>query len=220
MPVAANDPVPRIVHQVLLGDKHGSPILGAFIDAVAYRAMHLYSWNYEVWNEAALEIAFPEHWPQLFSQCCHLSQASNVARYLILRRHGGLYLDTDVELFQLPLFISGAWIAGTSENPDPHQLNPCCLAAPPGHPYINRMLGAIERGEVDLSGHMMAGPLLAVEKYSSEDVSIWPAHVWHGRRGQQDALGHHYGWGPKLGSFLRRHKLPPTNDIGVAKPES
>lgn len=217
--MAANNPVPRIVHQVWLGGEPLPPILGAFVDSMAFVAMHVRGWNYRLWSESQLHAQFFPEWSDLAVKCCHLSQQSNVARYLILEKFGGLYFDADVELFDLPDDLRGAWIAGTSASPDPAQLNPCCLAAPPGHPYIARMLEAIQRGEVDLSGHMMAGPLLAIREYGP-DVNIWPAHVWHGRRGQPGALGHHYGWGPKLGSFLRRHKLPPTNDIGVAKPES
>lgn len=179
-------------------------------------------WNFRLWNEEVLEREFGGEWPQLSSQCCHLSQQSNVARYLILREHGGLYLDTDVELFCLPgqggfddPEQRGSWIAGTSAAPDPLQVNPAVLASEPGGAYVTRMVEAIEHGEVDLSRHMAAGPCLAIDKIGPE-VHIWPGHVWHGRRGQAGALGHHYGWGPKLKSFLRRHKLPPTNDIADA----
>lgn len=214
---ASGGRVPRTVHQVWLGGEPFPPILGAFVDAAALRAHGSPErWDHRVWTEAILQRHFPLSWPELAARCCHLSQASNVARYLILQSEGGLYLDTDVEVFCMPGDLSGAWIAGTSPEHDLRQVNPCCLAAPPGHPYILRMLDAILCGEVDLSSHMAAGPIIAAGKIGP-DVNIWPAHVWHGKRGDSRALGHHYGWGPRLKSFVRFGRMPPTGDAGVAK---
>lgn len=207
--------IPQVVHQVWLGGGPLPPILGAFVDGVRWRTWEAL-WRYRLWSESDLCRKFGDRWFVLDGRCCHLSQRSNVARYLILEAYGGLYLDTDVELFALPEGLAGAWIAGTSSRPGCYGVNPCVLAACPGHAYVERMLMGIERGEVDLGQHMSAGPTLAADKIGP-DVNVWPADVWHGRRGQSDALGHHYGWGPKLKSFLRCHGMPPTGDACDAK---
>lgn len=205
--------IPHVVHQVWLGGKPLPPILGAFVDAVRWGAM-VRLWQCQLWTERELTVEFGGEWSQLYSQCCHVSQASDVARYLILRKHGGLYLDTDVELFRLPegVDLAGkpAWIAGTIDPPGTHGgTNGCCLASEPGGAYVTRMLNKIQSGQVDLGRHMAAGPFLCGDSLGP-DVGIWQKHVWHGKRGDPGVCGHHYGWGPRLKSFLRAHGMPPT----------
>lgn len=211
--------IPRVVHQVWLGGQPLPPILGAFVDAVAYRVMDsrqsspdgATGWGRCQWSEEVLVLAFGARVRNLFARCCHVSQASDVARYLILEKLGGLYLDTDVELFELPdLDGSPAWIAGTTATPGQHGgVNGCVLASEPGGAFVSRMLAKIESGQVDLGRHMAAGPFLCGEMLG-QDVKIWPKVAWHGRRGEPGAYGHHYGWGPRLKSFLRAGGMPPT----------
>jgi len=202
------------LHQVWLGGQPYPPILGAFMDAAQAVVNRTYGkWFYTRWCDEDLELAFDE-WSELASRCCHVSQQSDVARCLILGRFGGLYLDTDVELFALPENLVGTWIAGTSNDPAERTVNGCCLACEPGAAYVRRMLDKIRSGQVDLGKHMAAGPDLCMAELGP-DVNIWPAQVWHGRRGDGVALGHHYGWGPKIGSFLRSGNMPPTSPLAT-----
>jgi hypothetical protein len=204
-----------VVHQVWLGGEPFPLILGALRDGVELQAREA-GYSYVLWSDGDLDRTFSD-WRALARRCCHLSQQSNVARYLILEKLGGFYLDTDVELFRLPGELHGSWIAGTSEPISPRAVNPCCLACEPHADYPARMLAEIRSSRVDLGKHMAAGPFLAVASMGV-DVNIWPRDIWHGKRGNPRAMGHHFGWGHRFASFLRRRQLPPASPF--ANPES
>lgn len=51
------------------------------------------NWTMKLWNEDNIVTKYGD----LLSRCPHLSQQSNILRYEILHREGGVYLDTDFE---------------------------------------------------------------------------------------------------------------------------
>jgi len=198
--------IPRIVHQVWLGSAELPPVLGALVDGVQFQA-YLAGWEHSLWDAEELWRAFGDEWILLADKCRDLATMVDVARLLVLRKHGGLYLDADVEVFALPGELHGSWIAGTDEDPGRLAVNNCVLASEVDGAYVSRMLDRIQAGGVDLGKHCEAGPRLCSAEFSL-DVYPWPRRVWHGRRGELGVMGHHYGWGYQLDSFVRAGKLP------------
>lgn len=94
--------VPRIIHYVWLGEKPMPPLMCQWREK--WKTLHP-SWQIKIWSEAPgrielltckYETLASKH-PALLQRCCHLSQRSNIWRYELIARFGGLYLDTDFE---------------------------------------------------------------------------------------------------------------------------
>lgn len=84
----------RTLHQIWLG---GAPRCGSHVAwSHEWRELHP-GWDYHLWSDADAE---RERFP-LYAQhggCCAThAQRSDLLRLCILRRYGGLYLDTDLE---------------------------------------------------------------------------------------------------------------------------
>ena len=93
--------IPREIHYIWMGKKPMHPLMVSWRQE--WQRLHQ-DWKIRVWTEgrniAELvcdnENMFSRFANMLF-RCCHLSQASNIWRYDLLERIGGLYLDTDFE---------------------------------------------------------------------------------------------------------------------------
>lgn len=83
--------IPRVFHRIWFG---GKPLPEAFARwGEGWLRMHP-GWTMKLWTEResqSLENA------DLFQKCSSLAQRSDIARYEILYREGGVYLDTDME---------------------------------------------------------------------------------------------------------------------------
>lgn len=155
---AAADPVPRLVHQVWVG---GPP--PAACDAWAgYAAGH--GWDYRLWDEPALDkagITADPLW-QAMRAAGDLPGAVDVARYHILARMGGLYLDCDWYPARADLapeaFIPGLGLSVIAE-PVPRMvaggsflLSNALIAAPVGHPALSHLLEALPAAAGRMAG--------------------------------------------------------------------
>lgn len=86
--------IPKIFHQVWINSKE--PSLPA--EYAGYRdkwlALHP-DWQYRLWNLDNLDFALRR--PELLVRCGSYSQMSDVLRFEVLHRYGGVYIDTDFE---------------------------------------------------------------------------------------------------------------------------
>ena len=119
--------IPRVMHQVWLG---GEPLPGryrAFIDG--FKRLHP-GWEHRLWRDDDMA---PE-WRPLIAQAKTLAAAANVARFAIVREHGGVYADLDFEFNQaLDPFLAHRAFAGASRL----GYVPCGLfGAEPRHPVL------------------------------------------------------------------------------------
>lgn len=89
----------------------------------------------------------PPPYQDLLGKACHLSQRSNIWRYLITSRYGGLYVDTDVEPFKavdelvskLPAFAARRRLP-----PDCPRIFECAFfGATPGHPWLRQVVAEL-----------------------------------------------------------------------------
>jgi mannosyltransferase OCH1-like enzyme len=189
-------PVPRMVHQIWLQGGPLPPPLDTYqagVRDICTRA----SWAYRLWWEtdvASLSESARATWLCFRSLCRTPAQSSDVLRYLILHEYGGLYLDTDAELFRLPEGLSGAWVVGTAPEHVPLScqracVNDCCMAAPPGHPFLARLLAGLGSARYDRINGL--GPQHC-GAHAGSDVSIWPAPMW---QGGAKSYGYHHSLG-------------------------
>jgi mannosyltransferase OCH1-like enzyme len=111
--------IPKITHQVWVG---GAAIPGQYMEWRRQLLEMNPDWEHKIWIAPPIEGVKPQF-------------VSNMTRMEVLRDHGGLYLDMDVEVFHFlsglklnPDVISCDWFMG-----GPHY---AVIAAPKGHPAI------------------------------------------------------------------------------------
>ena len=98
-PVRSHDVIPRVIHQVFGLWDGDAPLTGFFARASStWRARHP-GFRYVLWRapmvEALVEQA-PEPVRRAYSAFKYDIQRADLARYLILQAHGGVYADLDV----------------------------------------------------------------------------------------------------------------------------
>ena len=83
--------IPRVFHRIWLG---GQPMPDLFVQWGQSWLDLNPDWTMTTWTEKNLP---PSAHPDAVSRACHLSQRSNVYRYEVLARQGGVYLDCDFQ---------------------------------------------------------------------------------------------------------------------------
>lgn len=147
---ANRQPVPRIIHQIWIGPKNPPVSIDAWR---AHAARHGY--DYRLWREADLEqegITDNAVFADMLKRGDYPG-AVDVARYIILERLGGIYLDCDWyparddESFHDALPLSGltAFVEDVPRQTGRGSvlLANSFIAAPAKHPVFGRMLSAI-----------------------------------------------------------------------------
>lgn len=206
--------VPKVIHQIWL---RGEPpdegrAWMAGVRHIAQRA----GWGYELWSWARLAAELAE-FREREAHCPLVQHQSDVARWLILRDHGGLYLDADLELFRLPGRLCGAWIQGVGLRAwDVAQVNCAIQAGPPGHRYFHDLLAlavdpVVRIGPAVPMADRPIAPLgtrawLALgggnelcQQALGPDVHVWPPERWNWE-GRYKGYGVHYGCFRRWGS--------------------
>ncbi|MDR6755963.1 mannosyltransferase OCH1-like enzyme [Mycoplana sp. BE70] len=167
---ADRQPVPRIIHQVWIGTADVPVSTQAWAD---HAVRHGY--EYRLWREADLQAAGFDRHPILAAMrdAGDLPGAVDVARYLILERFGGIYLDCDwyptrrdVALHDvMPLVGLTALAEKTPRDLGTGSLllTNSLIAAPPAHPVFRRILDALPDAAAalpDAPAWWSTGPLL------------------------------------------------------------
>lgn len=187
--------IPRILHRIWLDE----PIPELFESWWArFEELHpgweLRTWNISAgidWlvNQQAFEdaLAAEGSWSYGFR--------SDILRYEVLRRFGGVYVDTDVEplrSFDPLLEDPRPFVAWCSEN----ELDPSIIASPTGHPAIEALVARIE-GRTG-SPPARTGPTFVTGEWRHRDdvrrlppITFFPYH-WRNQERQIRALGGRY----------------------------
>ncbi|WP_321382822.1 glycosyltransferase [Rhizobium sp.] len=169
--VALNrEPVPKILHQIWLGSLPLPPATQAWSDHCARHGL-----TYRLWREADLACEGMDQHPSFHDMLAQHDYpgAVDVARYLILERFGGIYLDCDwyparddVSFADcLPMIGLSALAEDTPRQTGVGSLllTNSFLACPPGHPVFTRIIEAMPKAIAALPqapAWWSTGPLL------------------------------------------------------------
>lgn len=157
---AADHAVPRVMHQIWIGDV---PPAACAVWA-DYAARH--GWGYRLWDLPALAAAGLDRDPVFAAMLAagDLPGAVDVARYHLLLREGGVYLDCDwyparADLppdAALPLTGLSALSEATPRltHTGGLLLSNALIAAPPGHPALSMVIKALPA----VAEHLPGGP--------------------------------------------------------------
>jgi len=188
----------KTLHQIWL--QGGEP---PALATAARSVAHVAGWSCAIWSAADvsnLTKASQALFRALSPRCCHISQQSNVLRYLILRDQGGLYLDTDVDLRAMPEGLTDAWIASCHGR---HGVSGFAMAAPANHSSLERIVANLST--IDLTKHAETGPVLLSQNL--EGFNLWSVAAWRDTEGGPSAIyGHHLCSGRARGTFV----MPPA----------
>jgi hypothetical protein len=124
--------IPRVIHRAWLGERPMGEREQRFGETLA---RHHPGWEMRLWTDddlAALDIGPGER-----ARARSASELSNVVRYEVLRRLGGVYFDTDFEcLRDLTPLLRGVKAFAALE--DPGRVATGALGCVPGHPAFAR----------------------------------------------------------------------------------
>ena len=162
--------VPRLIHQIWVGP---NPVPAGARAWESHARNHNY--EYKLWLEADLhQLGILDHPTfKLMESKGDFPGAVDVARYIILQRHGGIYLDCDWYPARLNLsfgdLLSMRGMCGMAEDIPRNTgkggllLANSLIMAPPNHPVFDRLLASLEDVTAtlpDAPAWWVTGPLL------------------------------------------------------------
>jgi hypothetical protein len=133
--------IPNRVHQIWLGGKLPVRYQG-WTDS--WRRMNK-DWEYRLWDEKAI-LKFGLKNEVAFRESASFGAKSDIARYEILEREGGVYADTDFECLRPmnELVKSCSFFAGTIFSDIP-EINNGLMGCVPGHPLLRRLVEQVSK---------------------------------------------------------------------------
>lgn len=129
--------IPRLFHRIFLDD----PIPEQF-EAYWSRLKQMHpDWRFVTWADSS-ELGWVRN-QEAFKRATTHAGRSDVLRYEIMARYGGVYLDTDVEPLKPfdPLIREDTPFVGWE---DSNLLCPTILGSPPGHPATVELIDRLE----------------------------------------------------------------------------
>lgn len=133
--------IPKIFHQIWINKKNPNLPQKYAEYRDTWLANHP-TWEYKLWNLDNLD--FKPSRPDLIKQAPNYAQISDILRYEILLKHGGIYIDTDFENFKnIEKIIDGVDNFSCSE--DGFNITNAIIGASPGSAYMQRCLDALPK---------------------------------------------------------------------------
>jgi inositol phosphorylceramide mannosyltransferase catalytic subunit len=145
---STNDQIPRLIHQIWLGGR----LPGKYVDWTKSWERLNAGWHYHLWDEEAIvKIGLVNE--RAFRKSPSLGAKSDLARYEILFRFGGVYADTDFECLRpLDGIVSRcSFFAGVLNQPSP-SINNALMGSVPGHPLLRHLLTELSEPVVSRDG--------------------------------------------------------------------
>ena len=157
-------------------------------------------WTMKLWSEWQGRVTsltcdgdiLNSSFPKLIQKCCHLSQQSNIWRYELIERFGGLYLDTDFEPIKNlePLIDNKIAFAGLIHScyPEGTKIEISCglMGCPPHHPWAQDLTRNIETRDPSIT--LSLGVTYSHEITSRHpEVHLFEPDVFYSHRYNQPA---------------------------------
>lgn len=147
--------IPKVLHRIWFG----GPIPGAFEQNwESWRRLHP-DWELRTWGIDDLDVLINQ---AAFDDAPKLSSKANIARYEILLRHGGVYVDCDFEALRNiePLLDGASFVVGEET---PGVVNNAFIGAVPDHPVLRQVVADLPTShfsQPDAPSPQRSGPYL------------------------------------------------------------
>jgi mannosyltransferase OCH1-like enzyme len=172
--------IPRVIHHVWVG----SPLPDHLAGHVASWRRHHPGWEHILWRDADLG------WLRHKDEFARASSTvppdavgqlrADIARYEILERHGGLYVDCDTEALR-PVDDALAGVDAWAAAEDTHWIGNTYLAAMPGHPVMAALVDGLAASIRRQHGHRpnrMTGPRYLTPIWRAHGCTVGPTARW------------------------------------------
>jgi hypothetical protein len=179
-------PIPQTIHRIWVG---GEPMPAEYERFGATFEQHNPEWEMRLWTDAdlaRLEIGETEH-----ERARTHSELANLMRYEVLRRYGGVYVDTDVECLRaLTPLLHGVEAFAALEREG--RVGNAVLGAIPEHPAFVRA-AMLARRTIGSGAHSLDanGPyFLSLILEQEPSVTIFGAHLFYPYRWDEPERRH------------------------------
>ena len=145
--------VPKIIHQIWLGSEF--PVKYHHYQALL-KQLHP-DWEYILWRDADVE-KFGLSNKKAYNEAQNYGEKSDIARYEILDRLGGIYFDVDVECLKSFDFLIDRYDFFAALEPLPRNTMTCLslanaiIGCRPGHPVIKECIKQIKNPPIFTNG--------------------------------------------------------------------
>ena len=169
--------IPRLFHQIWLGRQ---PMPAEFLRWQQTWTSLNPGWELKLWTEDNL---LPTQWPDLILKAHGYAHISDIYRYEILLREGGIYMDTDFECLRpIEPLLSDCEAFVVLKNCYPAIINSAISGGVPGHLLFRQLVEDMGLANME-DKHSLGSPYLTshVEKLTSLDarrtLKILPASL-------------------------------------------
>ncbi len=181
--------IPKIVHYVWVGPRAFPAEAHAFV--AGWRAL-LPDYEFILWDERNID--FDHRFIRQAQGVRAYNRVANYARLLALEKHGGFYLDHDVELIKSldSLTVHRGVLGFQTMKREADLVNNAVIGAEPGHPFIKRALGALDGMDGSFDWKSGTGPGLLTrllvesddivpraEPYSASEMTLFPPEYFY-----------------------------------------
>ncbi|MDQ1149263.1 MULTISPECIES: glycosyltransferase family 32 protein [Sphingobacterium] len=131
-----------IIHQILLSDIPNSLIYKCL---TSWTKMKNFGFKIKYWNHVEISDFISINYPnalQAFINARNLAEASDIARYLIVLHHSGIYVDWDIELVDSSDYyrkISNLDKGYLLQDPRNGTFAPECFSAEKNEPFLSKL---------------------------------------------------------------------------------
>jgi mannosyltransferase OCH1-like enzyme len=181
--------IPKVIHYSWFGTSQPSDLMKRCIDSWSSQLP-----QYQIVRWSDLEVSAKSAYAQAAVEARNWGNLSNLLRYAVLYRYGGIYLDVDVEVLKSfdPLLENRCFFGCQQRRPTPWTVNSAVMGAVPGHWFVGHLLRCLMSdysGQENASTTSVYVPSTELMKcglkaYSEnpqklDDITIYPTHYFH-----------------------------------------
>lgn len=176
--------IPKILHQIWVPP--GGDIPAQYLKGIQSWMDHHPGWEFKLWTDKDLEWLFHrdlyEQAPGLVPVDAIGQLRADIARYEILLRHGGLYVDLDTVCLK-PLDEALAGHDEFAAYEDSHWVGNTYLGCVPGHPVMEKLVAGLRRSIRSSRGSMrpnrLTGPRYLTPVWMRHGGYVAPQHLFY-----------------------------------------
>lgn len=135
--------IPRIIHQIWLGEDSPAPPRHMQAASETWTSVHP-EWEHRVWGRSEVEALFASSRPDLlplFRGYRHWVERADAARYLVLHEYGGAYVDFDIAAVAPLDVLTGESLVLAPTRPA--GISNDFIMCSPGHPFLGATLDSL-----------------------------------------------------------------------------
>lgn len=175
--------IPKIIHQIWLGSPV-PPVYEPFMRS--WQEKHP-DWEYMLWTDENVHTVFPLYNQQFYDEAENYGTKSDILRWELLYRFGGLYVDMDYECLNPMDELHYAYDFYTGIQPLDAiflQLGAALVGSAPGHPILKHCIETVKDDWHHKGAPTKTGPVhftrsfFACAGHGTVDIALPPFYVY------------------------------------------